>query len=164
MAKKFKMYLIALLAIVMCISGFFGLSTINVFAFSGTNNILSEQELYNLTNTYNVSADCFKENGEFKISSDCLREKPNQYKISYNLSEQNNNQVMELAQITVLTHGLDSNAGTWSNHYTMNNDSASFAYDCDSLISKIDEEVGAQIFIGQKVKLFIKATIAMSII
>ena len=65
MVKKWKVYLIALITLVMCITTFFGLSTMNVYAFSGTNSSLTEQELYNATNTYNVDNSCFNLNVGF---------------------------------------------------------------------------------------------------
>lgn len=55
MVKKRKIYLIALITLVMCITTFFGFSTMNAYAFSGTNSSLTEQELYNATNTYKFS-------------------------------------------------------------------------------------------------------------
>ena len=142
MVKKLKVYLIALMAIMVCITTFFGVSTINAFAFSGTNGSLTEQELYNETNTYNVETNCFKKNGAFNTITDSARLHPSQYEISYDLTQKNNNQVMESAQITILTHGLDSHAGAWSNDFSPDTKNDSFAFDEDSLISKIIEEVG----------------------
>ena len=55
MVKKWKVYLIALMALAMCITTFFGFSTMNAYAFSGTNSSLTEQELYNATNTYKAT-------------------------------------------------------------------------------------------------------------
>ena len=142
MVKKRKIYLIALITLVMCITTLFGLSTINAYAFSGTNSSLSEQELYNATNTYNVNAGCFEGNGDFHTIDDSSRKYSTQYEISYNLTQKNNNQVMDSAQITVLTHGLGSDASIWSNAYSSKNLSTSFAYDAESLINKISDEVG----------------------
>ncbi len=143
MVKKWKVYLIALITLVMFITTFFGLSTMNAYAFGGTNSSLTEQELYNATNTYNVETDCFKDNGNFDTITDSSRVYSTQYEISYNLTQKNNNQVMGSAQITVLTHGLGSNAGTWSNDFSANTTTDNFAYDTDSLISKIVEKVGS---------------------
>ena len=84
-------------------------------------------------------------NGEYHPNSDEDNVKITNnliYNIKYNISQKNSNEVMNATQITVLTHGLGSNAGTWSNHYSKDNDSDSFAYDCDSLISEINEKVG----------------------
>ena len=58
------------------------------------------------------------------------------------MNQKNSNQVMNVTQITVLTPGLGSNAGTWSNHFSKENKEALFAYDSDSIISKISEKVG----------------------
>lgn len=87
MVKKLKVYLIALMAIMVCITTFFGVSTINAFAFSGTNGSLTEQELYNETNTYNVETNCFKKNGAFNTITDSARLHPSQYEISYDLTQ-----------------------------------------------------------------------------
>ena len=52
---------------------------------------------------------------------------------------------MSYAQITVLTHGLGSDASVWSNNFSANNNVAnniSFAYDSSSLITKISDQAG----------------------
>lgn len=141
MTKKSRVCLIIFVAILIGISMFCGLSNIEASAFSGSNNTLNEQKLYDETNTYDVDPDCFEDNGRIKTEIISTREYP-QYNILYKFNQKNNCQVMDHAQITVLTHGLKSNAGTWSNKFaaTLKNDS--FAFDKDSLISKMVEEVG----------------------
>lgn len=42
----------------------------------------------------------------------------------------------------VLTHGLGGKASHWSNDFSKNSNSENFAYDRDSLISKISDKVG----------------------
>ena len=60
-----------------------GMGTIRAFAsYQGNSTGLTEQELYNQTNTYNISGDCFNENGTFKSVSDSNYEHP-QYRLSY---------------------------------------------------------------------------------
>lgn len=84
---------------------------------------LSEETLYNLTNTYNYKG----------LGAD------NSY---YNVSKngKNNEKVSSTGpQITVLTHGLGGAANNWSN--IINNGFPKFAYDKKSLISKLDELV-----------------------
>lgn len=85
MVKKWKVYLLAFMSLVICVVTFFGLSTMNAYAFSGANSSLTEQELYNATNTYNVDADCFDKNDIFNITSKPSSIYPTQYKFSYNL-------------------------------------------------------------------------------
>ena len=131
-----------------------GLSTFAVFrlnkitakAFVGESGALTEEQLYNQTNTYNVSAACFNDSGEFinTVDQNSERDDINQHNISYDLSQrQANVQVKTRPQITVLTPGLNSGASAWSNNYSENNNkNVSFCYDEDSLISKISENAG----------------------
>ena len=144
MVKNLKAYLIAIMALAMCIFTFLSLSTLKVFAYSGNATTLTEQQLYNATNTYNVDNTGFTD-GTYHPDSDKDDEKITNdliYNIRYNMSQKNDNQVMSITQITVLTHGLGSNAGAWSNHYSENNSNDSFAYDPESLISQISDSVG----------------------
>lgn len=131
-----------------------GLSTFAVFrlnkitakAYVGESGALTEEQLYNQTNTYNVSAACFNDSGEFinTVDQNNERDDINQHNISYDLSQrQANVQVKARPQITVLTPGLNSGASAWSNNYSENNNkNVSFCYDEDSLISKISETAG----------------------
>lgn len=131
-----------------------GLSTFAVFrlnkitakAYVGESGALTEEQLYNQTNTYNVSAACFNDSGEFinTVDQNSERDDKNQHNISYDLSQrQANVQVKARPQITVLTPGLNSGASAWSNNYSENNNkNVSFCYDEDSLISKISENAG----------------------
>ena len=143
MIKKSKYVLITIISIVMLSTMFLGLSTQYALAFSGVADIQSEKELYNATNTYNVKNDIFTDTGVFSSTrdEDRITEKT-QYNIAYDMTEKNNNQVMDNAQITVLTHGLGSNAGVWSNDFSADTKTENFAYDTDSLISQIVEKVG----------------------
>ena len=81
---------------------------------------LTEKELYDETNTYNVNSSCFDKNtGEFITTwIDSKKTNKTQYNISYDMSVRQNRSVMNKAQITVLTPGLASNAGTWSNNFS----------------------------------------------
>lgn len=152
MIKKFKKLLICMGLSSFLMMSFWGLNSQNVFAFSGTNNTITEETLYNETNTYNVNGNCFDDNNQFiktivdvPDGSKTERYNPYQYNISYNMSQKNSNQVMNTTQITVLTHGLGMGAGTWSNLYSATNHgygSDDFAYDSQSLINQISEEVG----------------------
>lgn len=64
MTNKVKIYLIVAIMFVMCIFTFLSLSTLKVFAYSGATT-LTEQQLYNATNTYNVDNSCFNSNVGF---------------------------------------------------------------------------------------------------
>lgn len=106
---------------------------------------LTEKELYDETNTYNVNSSCFDKNtGEFITTwIDIKKTNKTQYKISYDMSVRQNRSVMNKAQITVLTPGLASDVGTWSNNFSSTKTSGiSFAYDSSSLITKISDQVG----------------------
>ena len=70
MIKKSKYVLITIIAIIMFLTMFLGLSTQYAFAFSGVADIQSEKELYNATNTYNVNASCFNSNGDLNTVID----------------------------------------------------------------------------------------------
>ena len=66
-----------------------GMGTIRAFAsYQGNSTGLTEQELYNQTNTYNISGDCFNENGTFKSVSDSNYENP-QYRLCISSSLRN---------------------------------------------------------------------------
>ena len=119
-----------------------GMGTIRAFAsYQGNSTGLTEQELYNQTNTYNVSGDCFNENGTFKSVSDSNYENP-QYRLSYVMTSKNSETVPNTTpKITVLTHGLGADAATWSNQYSGEN-SLEFDYDKDSLINAISDLYG----------------------
>ena len=117
---------------------------VSAMAYSGVIT-LTEKELYDETNTYNVNSSCFDKNtGEFITTwIDSKKTNKTQYNISYDMSTKQNRSVMNKAQITVLTPGLASNAGTWSNNFSSaNKDNAFFAYDSSSLITKISDQVG----------------------
>ena len=146
MKKKNK-----ILGVMLCFA--VGLSTFAVFklnkitanAFTGESGAITEEQLYNQTNTYNVSAECFTGSGEFikTVDENSERDDINQHNISYDLSQrQANVQVKDNPQITVLTHGLNSNASVWSNNYSKDDTNVSFYYDKDSLISRISKRAG----------------------
>lgn len=111
------------------------------YAFTGLTDI-TEEDLYNQTNTFNISSSCFDDNGNFRIAEDQNRKiSKKQYHLLYDMSHKNDNEVMDTAQITVLTPGLGSYAGVWSNACSKDTN-ASFAYDSQSIIAKIRKEVG----------------------
>lgn len=135
MTTKNKYISLTMITILMFFMIILGLNVKSVFAFNGIPNNLTEQELYNETNTYNVSVTTSTTDSD-RINN------TTQYSVTYNMSQKNSNQVMNTTQITVLTHGLGSKASIWSNNYSKTNNSTNFAYDGESLISKISEKVG----------------------
>ena len=150
MSRKGKNITITLLMISFVFALCFGFNVFQAKAFTGVQQ-LTEQELYNRTNTYKVKTkegeeELFDSLGNLKCSTIANYRKA-QYVINYNFSEKNENanNVMEYAQITVLTHGLGSSAMTWSNNFSENTTSenpAVFSYDSQSLITMISERVG----------------------
>lgn len=82
-------------------------------------------ELFSETNTYNCSV---------------VGDGKNDYDVQYDLtsSGKNNNKVMDIPQITVLTHGLGGKASDWSNQY--NGDKIIFEFDEISLVEKLKEK------------------------
>ncbi len=142
-----------LLSIILCTVSLitfilFSFTSLSAQAYDGMSEIdeINEQLLYNETNTYNISNDCFDESGFIStyepslISSGKFR-----YKLKYDLSQKNNNFVMDYPQITVLTPGLGSDAGVWSNAYSTTK-SDKFAYDSQSIIAQINDLSGANIY------------------
>ncbi len=131
------------LFIFLSIIGAFTLNKLNAFAYAGMAT-LSEEELYNATNTYNVMSTCFNEDGTFIVETETSRSNPNQYYLNYDLTEKNSNagNIMNTTQITVLTHGLGSEPSAWSNNFSENkNKDISFVYDEASLIGQIKKTV-----------------------
>lgn len=99
MTTKNKYISLAMITILMFFMIILGLNVKSVFAFNGIPNNLTEQELYNETNTYNVSVTTSTTDSD-RINN------TTQYSVTYNMSQKNSNQVMNTTQITVLTHRL----------------------------------------------------------
>lgn len=145
MRRNFKftgafLCLVIILSVVLVVS----INNISVMAYNGVTT-LTEKELYDETNTYNVNSSCFnKDSGKF-ITTWVEDRKTNktQYNIRYNMSAKQNRSVMNEAQITVLTPGLAGDAGNWSNNFSSTKTKGvSFAYDSSSLITQISDQVG----------------------
>lgn len=127
-----------------CMLIFFALSfgVLNVKAYADISAV-DEKTLYNETNTYNISNDCFDDNGFVSTyESTILGGYKFRYKPKYDLSQRNENSIMAYPQITVLTPGLGSHAVTWSNNFFKKGDSFEFSYDSKSIIAKIDDFAG----------------------
>jgi len=88
--------------------------------FQGHSQHLTYEELFNATNTFNLS--------HFNIPA---------RQMGYNMSVRNGNLVASIPQITVLTHGVGGTAGDWSNH-----GDADFARTHDSLHRRLYTEAG----------------------
>lgn len=105
--------------------------------FTGYSSALTEENLYDQTNTYKYNTGS---NGDLTIKD---------YFIT-NASGKTNERVTTAApQITVITHGLDGAARHWSNI------DGKFAYDSDSIMSRLDRELskagrsGANIYLAK---------------
>lgn len=153
MKNKYKIICVALCAFCMLI--FFALSfgVLNVKAYADISAV-DEKTLYNETNTYNISNDCFDDNGFISTYESALfGEYKFRYKPKYDLSQRNENSIMAYPQITVLTPGLGSHAVTWSNNFFKKGDSFEFSYDSKSIIAKIDDFAGGANIYYAKMKL-----------
>lgn len=108
---------------------------IQVSAFTGHEQITDVQRLFSEANTF----DCTKVDRETH---------PDRYEVEYNMTSRNGRRVMDKPQITVLTHGWRMGAFSWSNDYNKENAeqykniNPTFAFDKDSLIERINDEVG----------------------
>lgn len=105
--------------------------------FTGYSSALNETDLYDQTNTYKYNTGSY---GDLTIKD---------YFIT-NASGKTNERVTTAApQITVITHGLDGRASHWSNI------DGKFAYDSDSIMSRLDRELlkagrsGANIYLAK---------------
>ena len=146
MKNKFKCIGLTLCAIGILVFVSFSLKVLNVQAYTGLSET-DEKSLYNETNTYDIDNDCFDGNNFIATyEPGILSNSKFRYKLKYNLGQKNSNTVMDYPQITVLTPGLGSDAGVWSNTYSTTK-SDMFAYNKDSIITKIAEFTdGANIY------------------
>ena len=127
--KRNKLYIAVFIAVLLIVLSCGTVGT--AFAYDGyIEPDMSPQELFSQTNTF----DC---------TSVVPKTDTTDYHVTYDLNNRKENvQVMDTTQITVLTHGLDSHAGAWSNKYAADNTSVAFSFDSDSLIWKISEAAG----------------------
>lgn len=117
------------LLIIMIVVLFLGLccvSTANIIASADVVDEISQQSLLTESNTFV----CNNYNESEKV-------------VSYDMNNRRVNvQVMETPQITVLTHGLGSDASVWSNNYSQHNRDIKFEYNKNSIIERIKTEAG----------------------
>lgn len=97
MRRNFKftgtfLCLVIILSLVLVVS----VRNISVMAYNGVTT-LTEKELYDETNTYNVNSSCFDKNtGEFITTwIDGKKTNKTQYNISYDMSARQNRSVMD---------------------------------------------------------------------
>lgn len=125
MIQKRKMLgyaiVVAMVAICLSIGMFVGLPTL---ASADETNVMSLEELYSQANTYN-----------------CTNVDTANRKLQFDMSSKNGAQVMEIPQITVLTHGLSQSASTWSNNCVEKEENF-FEYDSESIVNKLIVKVG----------------------
>lgn len=131
-----------LMALLLCLTAIFASGIVFVSAegdgsFTGySGSTLSEEKLYNATNTYSYNGA-----NPYDIGTEKYR--------LYEYFNVNGNPasvaISDTPQITVLTHGLGGSAAHWSNQsgtLAWSDDVAfQFAYSPNSLISKIDEQL-----------------------
>jgi len=96
-------------------------------------------ELFNATNTYNVSSI------DLEASPAGSSYSVVQQKVEYDMFTANNKEVMDYAQVSVLTHGLGANAGTWSNAFSADNKTSKFAYSDNSIINRFKLKYGSNL-------------------
>ena len=85
MNRKVKFIGLGALILAATVTCIVGLNLLMVFAYTGYST-LTEEELYNATNTYNISEECF-EDGAFKVDDDDKRvTNQKQYHLKYNLN------------------------------------------------------------------------------
>lgn len=115
-------------ALILGISAVFSVKAKNkeVYAASQSGFNLSEQELYNLTNTYPCEID-----SESKLAIYNLNEKDTTKKVN-----------KSTPAMTVFTHGLGASAATWSN-----NNFSDFQYSKDSLITRMSKLIDLNIYL-----------------
>lgn len=133
--KLVAICLMSIFALFACAALITALNSLTANAeFTGYGTKLSNEELYNNSNTYNVST----------IADN---------KITYNLNTSNGKTVMEEPQITVLTPGLGGTAAHWSNNYPKvqpnykNIDDTYFAYKEYSLIHQLYMKAGGDAYV-----------------
>ena len=133
--KLVAICLMSIFALFACAALITALNSLTANAeFTGYGTKLSNEELYNNSNTYNVST----------IADN---------KITYNLNTSNGKTVMEEPQITVLTPGLGGTAAHWSNNYPKvqpnykNIDDTYFAYKEYSLIHQLYLKAGGDAYV-----------------
>lgn len=117
MKKLTKVTSILGLAIISICALVFGVTATVLYAHA-EGETLTERELYNATNTYNVNDSIFDENGDIIPVDEKRKNSDIQYRLSYDMSAKNGNQVMSITQVTVLTHGLGGSARHWSNNFS----------------------------------------------
>lgn len=127
--RRNKLYITVFIAVLLIVLSCGTVGT--AFAYDGyIEPDMSTQELFSQTNTF----DC---------TSVVPKTDTTDYHVTYDLNNRKENvSVMDTTQITVLTHGLASNASVWSNQYAADNTSVAFSFDPDSLIWKISEAAG----------------------
>ena len=132
--KNFKRTIVVaiglLMALLLCLTAIFASGVVFVSAegggsFTGYSSTLSEEELYNATNTYAYNGANPYERGteEYRLYE--------YYDVSDN-GKLSNVEISDTPQITVLTHGLGGSAAHWTNN------GKQFSYSTTSIIARID--------------------------
>ena len=93
MKKSIPICILSLCVIIaICLTLLFSGAQI-VFAEKQQEDVITEQDLYNKTNTYNISPNCFDKDGNFVTTIVENRKDDKQYKVAYDMSARNENEV-----------------------------------------------------------------------
>ncbi len=93
MKKSLMLSVISLVIVIVVIFAIFLTATPVVLAENVQEDILTEQDLYNETNTYNINSK-FDANGNMMSTYESDRKYNKQYKVSYDMSARNENEVL----------------------------------------------------------------------
>lgn len=93
MIKKFKYLILNLILLCLFLFSITSVSILNVYAYTPITEV-DEYELYNQTNTYDISSSCFNEDGSFKTVNDTNRDVKTQYSLQYNFTSKNENETI----------------------------------------------------------------------
>ncbi|MCM1532825.1 MAG: leucine-rich repeat protein, partial [Ruminococcus flavefaciens] len=154
--KKFKLFANRIVALILAVTFFLPMLSLVSFAdedktpfFEGLSSGVSLNDLYNQTNTYKYNGD----NPYTDYGSDEYR-RYEYYNVSSNGKISTNTVSGSAPQITVLTHGLNSDASTWGNKFDTDEngeEKAYFAIHNNLLIDRLYDNASSLSATGAKV-------------
>lgn len=101
--------------------------------------IITTPQSQNIANAASISQELFSQTNTYL----CTQADDDTYKLKYDMSQRMDMPIMDVPQITVLTHGLGGDAADWSNMHGQNgNLSLDYEDDPKSIINKLTEKVG----------------------
>ena len=122
---------ILILTVLLSICSFF---SITIFSAKAEDN---KKSIYEEANTYNVLGNIVR--NDPSNTGDGKKYKYNQYKITYDMTNKNTQQVANSASVTVFTHGYTCDASVWSNtgESAQKKEDFKFAYDSTSIVQRV---------------------------